>query len=254
MAKKNDKTEAQIKEEQGTFSKILEDLTTLEINTIIKKGMSATAPPERIEDTVKGLFKRYKDRVNLMFLRSEFSFPDGVNINNNKTFEDFHISLTKIKTMLDEEGNKGNRMEETDYTRILRMLAFCDFIQARSVVPKDTEPKDLSEMQLIKMIKPAGKTLYDVTLDESSDIRIDIKMRDKVKINRYYDLGEERVVMQTRFGIDGDVVTRIEEDFSNKPKKLVIDIHDEHTNLSVGYWKYLIDIAKGIIVRDKKVE
>jgi hypothetical protein len=71
--------------------------------------------------------------------------------------------------------------------------------------------------------------------------------RDRVKIKRLFDLGTENVVMQTRFGLDGDVVTRIEEGFANKPKQLVIDIHDKHTNLSVQYWKNLIGLVQEIV-------
>ena len=241
MAKRNNKSDAQIKKQQTTFGKILDDLTTLEINTIIKKGMSATEPPERIEETVKGLLERYKKRIDLIFYNNtEFNVPEGICIQDDFSIKTFHKDIITIKEMLDEEGKHGNRLDETDYIRILRMLAFCDFVWARSDQTDDD----------IKIDFPENTTLYEVSLKDISKLKINICMRDRVKINRYYDLGDERVVMQTRFGIDGDVVTRIEEDFSNKPKKLVIEIHDEQTNLSVSYWKSLIEIAKGIIVRD----
>ena len=121
------------------------------------------------------------------------------------------------------------------------MLSFCDFIKAKSDKTKDD----------IRLGNPnKDKTLYEVDLKDITNLKIIANTRDTVKINRFYDLGDERIVLQTRFGIDGDVVTRIEEDFSNRPKQLVLDIHDEHTNMSVGYWKSLIDIAKGIIFND----
>jgi len=241
MAKRNNKSDARIKKQQTTFGKILDDLTTLEINTIIKKGMSATEPPERIEETVKGLLERYKKRIYLIFYNnSDFNVPEGICIQDDFSIKTFHKDIITIKEMLDEEGKHGNRLDETDYIRILRMLAFCDFVWARSDQTDDD----------IKIDFPKNTTLFEVSLKDISKLKINICMRDRVKINRYYDLGDERVVMQTRFGIDGDVVTRIEEDFSNKPKKLVIEIHDEQTNLSVSYWKSLIEIAKGIIVRD----
>jgi hypothetical protein len=71
--------------------------------------------------------------------------------------------------------------------------------------------------------------------------------RDRVMIKRLYDLGTERIVMQTRFGIDGDVVTRIEEGFANKPKQIVLDLHEKHTDLSLKYWQSLISIVKNIV-------
>jgi len=241
MFKSNKTSDAQIKKQQNTFGKILDDLTTLEINTIIKKGMSATEPPERIEETVKGLLDRYKKRIDLIFYNNtDFNVPEGICIQDDFSIKTFHKDIITIKEMLDEEGKHGNRLDETDYIRILRMLAFCDFVWARSDQTDDD----------IKIDFPENTTLFEVSLKDISKLKINICMRDRVKINRYYDLGDERVVMQTRFGIDGDVVTRVEEGFSNKPKKLVIEIHDEQTNLSVSYWKSLIEIAKGIIVRD----
>jgi len=53
--------------------------------------------------------------------------------------------------------------------------------------------------------------------------------------------------MQTRFGIDGDVITRIEENFANAPKQVVLDLHEKHTDLSVKYWQSLVNIVKDLV-------
>jgi phosphoribosylformimino-5-aminoimidazole carboxamide ribonucleotide (ProFAR) isomerase len=72
-------------------------------------------------------------------------------------------------------------------------------------------------------------------------------LRDRVKIKRMFDLGTENIVLQTRFGIDGDVVTRIEENFANHPKEMVLSIHDRQTNLTVNYWKSLVTLIKDFV-------
>ena len=66
-------------------------------------------------------------------------------------------------------------------------------------------------------------------------------------MKRSYDLGIEKIVMQTRIGIGGDIVSRIEEDFANKPRQLIVDIHDKHTKLSIDYWNSLINTAVKIV-------
>jgi len=234
------------------FAKLLDDLTTLEINTIIKKGMNAVAPPEDIQETLKMLLDRYKERIDrIIHYNSDiFDQLDGIDkdLSECYSYQKFHESLIKCKIKLDESGKKGVRIRDIDYTRINRMLYFCKFIQERS--DADNHAIKIEILKILDKTKTdnPGTTLYNIDI-YNIKLKIDVETRDKVKINRYFDLSDERIVMQTRFGIDGDVVTRIEEDFSNSPKKLVLDIHNEHTNLSVNYWKSLIDIAKGIIFR-----
>lgn len=244
MARSNNKDSKELRDKQGIFSKILDDLTTLEINTIIKKGMSATPPPERIEETVQGLLFKYKKRIIRIIYKNSSEVPVELafDFDDDFSIKAFHEHLEFYKRKVDKLGCEGIRLPDTEYTRIIRMLAFCDFIKSRSD-KEGTEIKLRGEHE--------GKTLYEVDLEEIKGLRITIDTRDTVKINRFYDLGDETVVMQTRFGIDGDIVTRIEEEFSNRPKKLITEIHDEHTNLSVKYWQSLINIAKGIIIGDK---
>ncbi len=228
---------------EHVFGKMLDDLTTLEINTIIKDGMTASVPPENIEKTLKELLDRYKDRMELIVYNNSdvFDSNNGFNtsFSDHRSIKTFHEHLTKCKQKIDISVRAGMRIDDTDYTRINRMISFCRFIQERSE----------NSVHGIRLRNPEGnETLYDTDLTKEPEIIIDT--RDMVRINRFYDLGTERIIMQTRFGIDGDIVTRIEEDFSNKPKKLVTDIHEAHTNLSVNYWKSLIDIVKEIIFRD----
>ena len=234
---------------ETVFAKILDDLTTLEINTIIKKGMNAVAPPEDLQETLKLLLDRYKERMDRI-VHYNYDVFDQLDVSDKdfsgcKSYMEFHEHLIKCKEKLDDSGKEGMRIDDIDYTRINRMLYFCNFIKERSFADEHA-----IKVEVLKKTETTenetGSNLYDINIYKTK-LKIDAETRDRVKINRYFDLSDERIVMQTRFGIDGDVVTRIEEDFSKTPKKLVLDIHNEHTNLSVNYWKSLIDIAKGII-------
>ncbi len=234
------RTSKEVRKKEHVFSKMLDDLTTLEINTIIKDGMTASVPPENIERTLKDLLERYKDRIGLIVYNNSHVFDTGVDFDTDfsrhKSFKGLYEHLIKCKERIDAMGREGLRIDDTDYSRINRMLSFCRFIQERSE----------STQHGIRLREPyENETLYEIDL--TKEPRMIIDTRDMVRINRFYDLGVERIVMQTRFGIDGDVVTRIEEDFSNKPKQLVTNIHEAHTNMSVNYWKSLIDIVKGIV-------
>lgn len=253
MAKQRNMDSNELAEKEGTFAKLLDDLTTLEINTIIKKGMTAAPPPEKVEEAVQGLLFRYRERMDrilnrniddLPFKASDHKSEDNSIIKNLPdiiNIKDFHEFLIAYKSVVDEKGKDGTRLPDIDYTRILRMISFCNFIKVRS----NGKGAEID-------IQGSDKKLYPTNIEDITNLKLIISTRDTVKINRFYDLGDETIVMQTRFGIDGDIVTRIEEDFSNRPKEMITRVHDEHTNLSVNYWKSLIDIAKGIIFRGER--
>jgi hypothetical protein len=131
--------------------------------------------------------------------------------------------------------DNGKRMEEQDYILFQRMIIFCRLIEYKS---KEYPLENL-----------ADKSIYSINLVEYESFNFEkrISIRDKARFKRFHDLGMEKIVMQTRFGIDGDVVTRIEEGFASKPKEMLIDIHEKHIRLSTDYWNGLITTVVNFI-------
>jgi len=209
-------------ETRRTISELLDDLTHLEINTIIKEGMTATQPPNKINDVITGLFEVYKERIELILNRNDvdFNLVDGID-----TFSLLHQQLIKLKSHMDE---LKLRLDERDYIIFLRMKGFCEYLDSRKSVIR---------------LKSDGQSIYEAKQNSIEEQEIEVEQRDKIKLRKNYDLGTETIVMQTRFGIDGDIVTRIGREFSEHPSPTIIDLHDRHTNLSVNYWKSLIDLV-----------
>jgi hypothetical protein len=214
------------------ISKLLDDLTHLEINTIIKKGMTSAPQPEEIEEVLYILLADYKERLEVIIKRNDLRFPiDEDKINS---FGELYENLDRMNRFMDQNDI---RIEEGDYIIFMRMKAFCNYLRSRQ--------------NDIKIIKQSGsgqvETIYTANLKNFANLTIDMNSRDRVMIKRIFDLGTERIVMQTRIGIDGDVVTRIEENFSNRPRQVVLDLHDKHTDLSLKYWQSLINIVRDLV-------
>jgi hypothetical protein len=220
------------KQNKYVISKLLDDLTHLEINTIIKKGMTSAPQPEDIEEVLYVLLSNYKEKTKVIIKRNELDF---------KMDEDEIHSFSQFYTALDamDEYMEINsiRIEEGDYIIFIRMKSFCNYLRSRKDDIK-FDPKSKAA---------DGDTIYTINLKNFCDFKLLMDARDRVMIKRLYDLGTERIVMQTRFGIDGDVVTRIEENFANRPKQIVLDLHEEHTNLSLKYWQSLVSVAKSLL-------
>ncbi len=219
------------------ISKLLDDLTNLEINTIIKKGMTSAPQPEHIEEVLYVLLTNYKEKLCVMVRRNEVEFD--IKEDDITSYAQLYTALDNLNKFMDDNDI---RLEEGDYIIFLRMKSFCNYLRSRQ-----------NEISFKKRngISPDA-TVYTVHMGEFASFQLEMDSRDRVRIKRLFDLGIERIVMQTRFGIDGDVLTRIEENFANKPRQVVLDLHEEHTNMSIKYWQSLINVVKSIIVGIKR--
>lgn len=226
------------KSKSSTIEKLLEDITTLEINTIIKRGMIAAPMPQSMEEIVQALFKKYKRRLSIIFNKYDIN-KDDFDFRSAKTVEQFHAKLKALQKFIRIENIK---FQEQDYARFLRMLSFCEYIYSKA---DDSQPDDNIEVKLYD--KSLIPNVYKLDMSDYTKYRFIMYVGDQVKIKRMFDLGDESVVMQTRFSLDGDVVTRIEESFANAPREVVLEIHDKQTNITVNYWKSLVGMVKDFI-------
>lgn len=225
---------------KSIISQMLDDLTTLEINTIIKESMSAADPPEDVGIMLHGLLEGYKSRIDVILYDNGLSqLFDADKCNTyEKLFND-------IKSILAHLKENGIRLEMPEYNRLMRMQSFCQFIDYRSNVKDINARINVYDVDTKKELTPINK--FEFVDGDYSHFKFTVYTRDLVKIKRFYDLGNEEIIMQTRFGIDGDVVTRVGRSFSNNPKDLIIHIHDQHTQLSVGYWTTLVTLVTQIV-------
>ncbi|NLO50752.1 MAG: hypothetical protein GX103_06295 [Bacteroidales bacterium] len=228
-------------DKKSVMGKLLDDLTHIEINTIIKKGMTSTPQPDTIEEKLQVLLKDYIEKFATILQRNDLPLDFRVKE------RDFSIRCADIKSYeqlyqdLDAIDNymalNHIRILEKDYVIIIRMKSFCNYLRSRTNDMPFAQSKNLA----------AGANIYTVNMDQCADFKIKINERDKVMITRIFDLGTERIVMQTRIGIDGDIITRIEQDFAGNPRQVVLDAHDKHTNMALKYWQGIINVVKDIV-------
>ncbi len=110
-----------------------------------------------------------------------------------------------------------------------------------------------------KFKKEDSPPLYDAAI-KAFKFSIDLDTADEVKMKRMRDLGTETIVMQTRVGLDGDVITRIERDFAESgegkslfgkdaenTKNTIIGLHEKHIDISIKYWNSLVNMVKDFV-------
>lgn len=208
---------------QSSIVSILKDLTHLQIDTIIKSGMISAEPPRRVQEILSSLHDEYLSRVEIILRHNKVAFPFEKHQYVN--FEQLQKLMVDLNQYLTEHDI---RIDDSDYIILQRIYKFC---------------------QMIEKKKYAGMDLYTVdmkTLEANTD-EAPISASELTTLKRYHDLGTEKVVMQTRIGIDGDIVARIEEDFAKNPLPLLVDLHDKHTKMSMEYWNSLVNTAVNLV-------
>ena len=68
-----------------------------------------------------------------------------------------------------------------------------------------------------------------------------------VRIRKIWDIGTDEIVLQTVVQLDGDVISRVKQDFDMVRQKPLWDAHQEHVRFGVAYWKDLFEILATLV-------
>ena len=270
------------KDKKTSITELLEDLTHLEINTIIKDGMLATPSKKSRYDLLRDIFDNYSFKYHQVL-----KAHDGIKAIGEKGYLEYKLGEGEYQIFKDSKVKPGSwgesfkpssfhqlhvrlkslnriihideelRLSTSDYTILRRVASFCEYLF--------TLRKDVAITQVLDTEsgdkKWIGKklSLYDTPII-AYKFELELETADEVKIKRMRDLGTETIVMQTRIGIDGDVITRIERDFaetggsrslsetSNEAtKNTIIALHEKHIDISVKYWNSLVNMVKDFV-------
>jgi hypothetical protein len=257
---------------ESVLSQLLDDLTNLEVNTVVKDGMLASPGRKRYYDIVKDIFDKYrikferiilkypkldlkKDSIHYLDKTDKWQKMNPVKEENwgpkegARSFENLYARLLTLEKVF--QDNKHIHISDREYTVFRRMASFCKYIKTLEdeIVPGSKTEEDKGDKIHIYKASMTDKSFF---YKPEPDVRL--------KLKRMRDLGTESIVMQTRVGIDGDVITRIEKDFAENSgskgvkkedvlsaKELVVQLHEQHIDISLKYWKSMVFLVKDFI-------
>lgn len=291
-----------------------DDLTTLEINTIIKDDMTCFNPPDDDRLVLYMLGKTYHYKISefgvkyfLAITSKEFSEKvkneclmeldgnkTGLNLFRGKiefagggifSFRELstragsamkwikansqHLSITEEQQKMDIMMLSRIEGKSFEVCRAIeKLLKIKDEELFKKYQHKywefDKEIDATAPTYFMKKVKLADqqKILYDRLPTKFKDIlaektseeflnpkddnfEFEFDMRDKLLIRKSIDIGVEKVVLQTRISMDGDITTRISEKFATNPNQFVLDLHNTSINISVSFWNKLFDALIG---------
>ncbi len=236
---------------------VLDDLTHLEINTIVKTDMTGAKPPKDEWLLLYGIIKRYHVKLTAFGEKYKAIFPEEEQL-SQKYFRGPEVKKGVGWESFDEMRQRA----ETTYMMLEQRKTFVLNHSSQAVDGGDLETdiallfriyKNAAHIRNMLKNQPQGhvfddneegfREYRDASLAQRQPFALDLDLGEVMQLRKIYDLGTERIVMQTRIGLDGDVTTRISSKFANEPVDFINELHHRSTNISLDFWKTLVNIV-----------
>lgn len=85
---------------------------------------------------------------------------------------------------------------------------------------------------------------YTRTEIENNQPPFPLTSNELVTIRKAWEIGTEKIAMQTVIQLDGDVVTRISPEYAKPDKKVIHEIHQQGVSISMKAWGELVGVVK----------
>lgn len=261
---------------EGGFSlkNLLEDLHKLEVNTIEKAGLTAEKMPAPLL-AIRNVAEEYQAYL-CCYATSDDPMDQLVFV------RDFARSRLEANDATEQERLMLSRIDRNSVT-LIGILARAQEQReadrgARGGSAQDAgDQKDASHGVLnrltLRMPQPDNKTvdlerqrrdagitgpipdaLYFATSEHLGKMDRNqisaawqVSAADRAQIRKIWEIGAERVLIQTVIQVEGDVITRISPEIQSSDKQHLLPIHQDCVKTAMQTWAALIGIAEGLI-------
>ena len=211
------------------FKSLVEGLFTLEVNTIVSDNISAEKmpPPERAIPQIAQSF-------DVWLAEHGAPRPDddrGGVVASKAAFASFAArARNRIKAI---EGAQ----QQSSFQPVGQPSGDGDHLELLYRIRDDADA-------IVRGIfdRPRDKPLPDSwTEADASRNEVELLPEELMLIRKIWDLGLDRIAMQTVIQLDGDVLTRVRPAFARDPA--ILDIHNRGIMLSMQVWQSLVDVV-----------
>lgn len=200
---------------------IVEDLTTLEVHTAIIPGLTARKMPSVHEALIETA--RQYDRV-LLQVDAALATPGN--------YEQVYASYQRIL------ASSQSAMQTLNQTLAAPGEDF-DEQQARFVIVGRIEA---NAKEVVGILDEVQK----FTGQNPDSAGLTLAPQNQLRVRRIWDVGTEEVVMQTHVQINGDVLTRVTARYATEKYRILHQIHQQGTQVSLNMWKELAATVSAI--------
>ncbi len=173
-----------------------------------------------------------KGEANRIFLEKQESTPKGLESPEKDWPIGSYASFHRLREIANEMIGKSK--DEDDIVTLTRIRNMCDNIKQIFLdVSSSHEMNDYSRTEL--MIGKAGNNILKLSETQLS------------MIGKIWDIGTEKILMQSVMFVDGDVITRVSPEVMKEENKYILQLHSQAIDMSLNYWRELVRLAKDIM-------
>lgn len=211
----------------GRWRRVLDDLLSLEVSTIVKHSMTATKFPDPVNALID---------VGLDYWRELHSIaPWDTPLPSAWGLEELDALRTRASTLARRFQGRPERAAGIE-------------LPAQPI-----QEKDMPTFIMLCRIRDNCdqlKGLFGGTsakLTRSDTTKLELDDRQKLLLRKIWEIGTEQVVMQTTVYLDGDVITHIRPDHARPEASRIPEIHRQAVDASVAFWSKLVDVLGAFV-------
>jgi hypothetical protein len=219
---------------------VARDLFNLEINTVIKDTMTARKMPDPA-NAILDIAQTYATKLLELGIPLGYAFAEG-DPDFQKPVKEWSkepFSYDRLEIGVDTFGRL--RWASVAGQRGLENLAADDRIVIVRIAGNCDQLKGLLQ-RLEDTLKSAGiagenrRGLSRKMTSSQSRSLLRLQPDDLTMVCKMWEVGVEKVVMQSVIQLDGDVITRIQRRYAEQDQRHVFEFHKMSVDLSVRFW------------------
>lgn len=251
---------------ESYFRQLAQDLMNIEINTIVKSEMSGTKLPSSRRQALYELAREYDLKLRSLGVREPVDWTFAGMVSFGELRDRAKDAIVKFDQELGGVS-PDRQIDLCEQIQILQRIAdqssqivhIFKSLGIRAGVLKDVPEKGstpLPSSQASDGTRESGRsglrealrndmanTIWnnDISRDDMNTAPdLDLTPEEVNRIRKAWEIGTERIQIQTVVQIDGDVTTRISESFLRDVNKTLLDIHKDGVMTATGFWQGLV--------------
>ena len=218
-----------------SVGQVLRDITTLEVNTVVKSDMTARKMP-RPRYAMLEVAEKYFSYLSTLSLPVKSKLPEEL-FSHQQTFKAIEaFAHEALEVPLSEHASEDDKYTYQHRRVILnRIERNCEEICAL-VEQVDAHDVFFDEKKIAQTSKEKMRTLRPIPFETNQIVRL----------RKVWEVGTESVAMQTCIQIDGDVCTRLQPKYAKNDElsTMIMTVHQQSVDVSFRMWKELMITVK----------
>lgn len=224
----------------GNLSQLAEDLTHLEINTIVKQDLTARKmpPPPLAVLEVAETYRRWLEQ-QLVALDADIRLPAPLDDPSFLTEqrEALRLALAEEQPLNQAKMHQAGQLFQQLYSVARELTATPTLMEQLRQDGRDALALRIIDSALVlrRMI------LHYCGEADGHPWDGQIRRRDRIMLRKIWEVGVQRVKMQTVIQLDGDVITYVQEALIREDHDAIQQIHNQSVGIAINSWRFLVE-------------